>query len=91
MSPTKRRQRMVAASIAETKRREQLTKELARLDLKVVEAAYGCFESDRAAAEWLTRPQVSLGDKAPVTLAQSAAGRQLVLNLLRAIEDGGSR
>ncbi len=79
---------MVTAAVAETKRRERLTKELARLDLEVVAAAHRCFEGDAEAAAWLLRPLHSLGRKEPVMLARSTAGRQRVLSLLGAIERG---
>ncbi len=79
---------MVAAAVADTKRRDHLTKELARLDLDVVAAAYRCFDGDTEAAAWLLRPLHSLGRKEPVVLARSKAGRQKVLRLLGAIELG---
>lgn len=88
MSPTEHRQRMVAAATAETKRRERLTKKLEQLDLDVIESAHRCFNSDKAAAEWLIRPLASADGRTPVLMVGTLAGRRKVLRLLGAIEHG---
>lgn len=47
------------------------------------------FESEQAAAEWLSSPNVALGGNSPVMHCETAIGAQQVRRILHALEWGG--
>lgn len=44
------------------------------------------FENEKAAVEWLSRPQSGLGEKIPIDLCKTEKGMKEVVNLLNRIE-----
>ena len=55
---------------------------------KTVALAKEVFEDERAAIQWLTRPQFGLGEIVPIDLLKTDAGIQEVVDLLGRIEHG---
>lgn len=45
------------------------------------------FESEKAAIEWLSRPQSGLGEKIPIDLCKTEKGMREVVNLLNRIDN----
>ena len=57
--------------------------------LEIVDRAVAVLGSQRSATLWMQTPQVALGEKIPLELCRTAAGRRKVMDVLGAIEDGG--
>lgn len=55
---------------------------LAMVETEVLLASLDCFDSPRNAALWLTSPETALCGRTPLNVAESAAGREEVMNLL---------
>jgi len=86
---TRRQRAALEQAIAMEINRLEVCRELLhRVDDGVLEAGAGCFGSDADFAIWLCAPAQALGSQIPLRAMRTAAGRQKVTSILRAIEGG---
>lgn len=82
------RDKVVAEMEAWLAERKQAITLIKTVDADVLAAAVACFESPRAAGQFLTSPARSLRYKLPVDVALTPEGKKQVLKLIMAIEYG---
>lgn len=84
--PTYRQRRRLGAGIrGQIRRLQQWT---GRVNGAVFEAGMELFASEAALGQWLSEPARGLGDKIPLAVMRTAAGRAQVAEVLRAIAQG---
>lgn len=88
---------LMNASISSLERRLRLHKKLdsiasERLDriAAVCVLAEGVFKSREAATLWMSKPNKTLGDNAPIMLCETEIGAKQVRRVLQALEWGGA-
>lgn len=79
---------LAAALDLELEAQRTLRDRLLGTDPDVLQASVRCFGSARAAARWLTSPEILLGGQRPVEEAGSFEGRLKVLGVLARLERG---
>lgn len=83
------RVRKLRASIdAEIRHYMRCRKLLHRVDAEILTLGGESLGSNENFALWLCTPSVGLGDKAPLDVMKTAAGRHRVMNILNAIKHG---